>query len=426
MELHPGTTVLERYVIDRPLGVGGMGRVYAARHATLGFPVAVKVLAFDNLPGLHERFELEAKLMARVRHPNVVLVQDYGFLESSVPCIVMEYLEGESLEERLGRQGPLPWPEAVAVLRGLLAGLGALHHAAVIHRDLKPSNIFLVRGPPESVKLIDLGIARSLAPQASRLTRTGMLMGTPDYMAPEQLVNSGVDHRADLFAAGLILYETLSGMVPLAGDDFEALMRRLTVPIGAPLIPAELPPVPDALLDVMQWLLQIQPSKRPADAGDALARLDEALDERRRDPGARPSAPRGPVRAAFALGETPIETLAPARVRFLVAAKLPPSVLARREERRFLAAVAGAEARGFTYGAQFWFALQSDAGTEAEARRRVEAITRALASRFGAHARVAWRAVDKGFALSPAALTGTAPLPPPLRELLDGLLAPPR
>src|SRR4051812_48464850 len=135
MELAPSTVLLERYIIDHAVGEGGMGRVYLGHHLRLGFPVAVKGLGGDG-GWAGERFELEAQLMARVRHPNVVQVQDFGLLESGAPCIVMEHLEGESLDDRLRRTGYLPWPVAAQITLGIFAGLGAIHAASILHRDL--------------------------------------------------------------------------------------------------------------------------------------------------------------------------------------------------------------------------------------------------------------------------------------------------
>ena len=154
MELVAGTVVLQRYLVLKWLGTGGMGQVYLGRHHKLGFPVAVKVLdrEDDESPA---RFAREAHLMARVRHPNVVSILDYGTLKNDDQCIVMEFVEGTSLKDRTADQGAMSWRDAADIVVGILAGLEAIHASGVLHRDLKPSNVLLARGDPEVVKLID-------------------------------------------------------------------------------------------------------------------------------------------------------------------------------------------------------------------------------------------------------------------------------
>jgi non-specific serine/threonine protein kinase len=219
------------YVIDRKLGEGGMGVVYAARDERLERTVALKMmssLADDETA--RRRFWREARAAASVNHPNICQLYEIGE-DAGELFIAMELLEGEALSERL-RQGPLSVSETVPIGLGVLAALSALHARGIVHRDLKPSNVFLT---PHGVKLLDFGLARPNDPalarslnSATNLTQTGMLIGTPGYMAPEQLTGEGLDARTDLFAAGAILFEMLAGRPAFGGHSFvETLLATL-------------------------------------------------------------------------------------------------------------------------------------------------------------------------------------------------------
>ena len=416
-----GSVILERYQIESVLGTGGMGRVYLARHTTLNTRVAIKVLTSDDDPAAHDRFRREAELMAKVRHPNVVSVLDFGFSAEGQPCIVMEYVEGVSLEDHLLRGGAMPWGDACALTLGVLAGLEAVHGAGIMHRDLKTSNVILVEGDIERPKLIDFGIAKPLDPAAAQgaLTRTGILVGTPAYMSPEQLVGAKVDHRADLYAAGLIWYECATGKLLFEGDEFSDLLRRVREPAPVPVAPSALPEIPDAVSDVALSALSTDPADRPPDARAFAARLRSAM---RIGRGSRP-----PVatdrRSAPPMTRPPV-SLSPAspRARFLIAAVLPPTRLALAEERRWLSEQLGERARAFSLGAQVWIALQSAPVTEVDARRDAEALCRAVMDHFGPTAVASWAVVEPDFALTASQLTGMKPLPPALRGLLDAML----
>src|SRR6266542_3990553 len=206
-----------RYAITRKLGEGGMGVVYAARDERLARTVALKTmssLASDDTA--RKRFWREARAAASVNHPNVCHIYEIGEHGDEL-FIAMELLEGESLAERL-RHGPLSVTETVPIGLGILAALGALHARGIVHRDLKPSNVFLT---PHGVKVLDFGLARPEMKRplsaATELTRPGIVMGTPRYMAPEQVTGEAVDARSDLFAAGAIVFEMLSGRPAFAG-----------------------------------------------------------------------------------------------------------------------------------------------------------------------------------------------------------------
>jgi len=415
-----GETVLGRYVIEDLLGQGGMGRVYRAKHASLGLPVAVKVMQRQEREDLVERFEREAQLMSRVQHPNVVRVYDYGLLDDGAPCLVMEILEGESLEARLVRRVTLPWREALGLQRGMLEGLGAIHAAGVVHRDLKPSNVFLAKSEQgvEVPKLIDFGIARPVD-DAPKLTRAGQILGTPEYMAPEQLLGSPADFRSDIYTSALLLYEMLTGQLPFVSGDLSELLMRVGNPAPPVVVPSRMPRPPREVIEVLMEALSLDTKQRPVTAGDFSSQLDAAVE----------AASMG---AVHELSDRPTSALTPTEgfvtpearelpTRYLFAARLPPSRLAKPEERRFLTTLTQGSAKGYTMGAQFWFALKTAPAAPDEVLEAAEALSRALTERYGSTARSAYRMVDPGFALTAAALSGAVPLPDTLRALLDDL-----
>lgn len=212
--------------IEAPLGRGGMGAVYLARQVSLDREVAVKVLASElaDDPLFLERLEREARLMAKLRHPNIVAVHDFQKLEDGGAAIVMEFIEGGSLREKL-RQHPrgLPVNEALRILRQIAAGLEAAHASGVIHRDMKPENVLL--GSDGTARVTDFGLALPLHESSARLTLTGTTVGTVDYMAPEQMKGGELDTRLDVFALGVIAYELLTGQTPRGSFDSPHRLR---------------------------------------------------------------------------------------------------------------------------------------------------------------------------------------------------------
>jgi eukaryotic-like serine/threonine-protein kinase len=252
------------YAIARKLGEGGMGVVYAARDERLERTVAVKTmssLAHDETA--RKRFWREARAAASVNHPNICQIYEIGE-EGGELFIAMEFLEGEALAERLQR-GPLSVSQALPVGLGMLAALSALHARGIVHRDLKPSNVFLT---PHGVKLLDFGLARpelerSLS-SATGLTRTGMVMGTPRYMAPEQVAGEAVDARTDLFAAGAILFEILAGRPAFAGRTVVDILHA-TMYEQPPALTGS--PAVAAVDRVIRRALAKKPAERPASAG---------------------------------------------------------------------------------------------------------------------------------------------------------------
>jgi eukaryotic-like serine/threonine-protein kinase len=230
-----GSTLGERYRILRVLGEGGMGRVYEAEHTLIERRVAIKVLREDfcRRADVVERFRREAKSASRIGHPNIVDVLDFGETPSGASYFVMELLSGEDLADVLSRKGALTPERAVLILFQCCHALAAAHDKGIIHRDLKPENVFLVEreGAPDFVKPVDFGVAKMsdldlAAETAGKLTRTGVIFGTPEYMSPEQAGGLSADHRADIYALGITLYEVLTGRVPFEGASFMAVLSK--------------------------------------------------------------------------------------------------------------------------------------------------------------------------------------------------------
>jgi hypothetical protein len=215
-------TVAGRYLVGAPIGVGGHGMVHRATHLTLDLPVAVKVLAVGTMSAaeraqLTERFAREARTVACIRHRNVLSIHDAGLLSDGSPYLVTELIDGEDLEQRIER-GPLSIPAVVDLGRQLFSALTAIAAGGVLHRDVKPANVMLHHESDGQVhvKLIDFGIAHADR-ETARLTVTGQIMGTPHYMAPEQLRGEKLDVRVDLYAASAVLYEAVTGAPPFDG-----------------------------------------------------------------------------------------------------------------------------------------------------------------------------------------------------------------
>ena len=219
-----GAVVGERYRIVSRIGVGGMGAVYRAEHTMMRRDLAIKVL-LSELGGREEfarRFEREAESASRLAHPNIITVTDFGRTPDGSLFLAMEFLAGDSLTTAING-GPLPRERALGIIRQILRGLDHAHGAGVVHRDLKPDNIMLVErdGQRDVVKILDFGIAKVTEPASGQevLTQAGVIFGTPEYLSPEQAVGESVDARADLYAAGVILYEMLAGRRPFESED---------------------------------------------------------------------------------------------------------------------------------------------------------------------------------------------------------------
>jgi serine/threonine-protein kinase len=261
-----GTVIGGRYFVRRLCGEGGMGRVYEAEHTDIGKRVALKILhpAYSQTPDLVERLRREARAASKISHPNVVDVTDSGTTPDGAFFFVMEYLEGIELGEMIFKEGKLPLARALHIGSQICRALQAAHQANVIHRDLKPENVLILSrdGQKDFVKVLDFGIAKSgtdgddeegkpkdgKAPR--RLTHPGMTMGTPEYMAPEQAAGRPADPRSDIYAAGGLLYEMLSGKPPYEGKNFMEILHKKanSVPASLATIRDDVPPTLDALI----------------------------------------------------------------------------------------------------------------------------------------------------------------------------------
>ena len=266
------------YIVESQLGRGGFGRVYLARHRVLGRGVAIKVLDRELAasPRAYQRFVWEARTACRVRHPNVIEILDFGRLTDGRPFLVMELLDGETLEERLAARGRLGLAETVAIVDALAAALSAVHRAGVVHRDVKPSNVFL-RTPDDRVTLLDFGIAKLVRPEPEDrplVTTVNTRLGTPEAMAPEQILGLPIDGRTDVYGLGITLYRMLTGAWPFAADD-DAELERLHLE-ATPAPPSERAPVPPAIDEVIARALAKDPAARPSDATMIAAELREA------------------------------------------------------------------------------------------------------------------------------------------------------
>lgn len=224
-----GKIIGDKYRIDTLLGEGGMAQVFRATHLSLERPVVIKLM-HGSLPSMDtalKRFELESKVTAKLDHPNIVSVFDVGLISGKRPYIVMEYIEGESLRDKLEREGAMEPEQAARALIQICLGLQEAHGQGIVHRDLKPENIMLRERAdrPDWVKIVDFGIAH-LKQGGQRLTKTGIAIGTVDYMSPEYLGDKPIDHRADIYALGVILYELICDRCPFQAETAEAVMAK--------------------------------------------------------------------------------------------------------------------------------------------------------------------------------------------------------
>jgi len=273
-----GQTVDGTYEITRVIGEGGMGRVYEARHARLHKKrFAVKLLHQDmaRQPEIVTRFQREAEASSAISHPNVVDVYDVNVTAEGQPYIVAELLQGEQLGDCLERLGRLPVPDAVRILRQVCQALGAAHAQGIVHRDVKPENVFLTgnaSSPGEAhVKVLDFGISK-VAGSGTELTKTGTVMGTPDYMAPEQARGDKVDARADIYAAGAILYRAVTGRKPFGELDPMATLTAVLVK------EPERPTVIDPSIPLtLELVIQRAMAKKPGDRYASMAEFDQEL-----------------------------------------------------------------------------------------------------------------------------------------------------
>ncbi len=305
-----GRVVGDRYRVEALVGEGAAGVVYRARHVETDAPVAVKVLHPSKVlrreiigelehpkkfwDELVARFKREAKAAANVNHPGIVSVFDFG-AEGTGFYQAMEYLDGETLRDLIGREAPMAIEKALKIVYDASMALDAAHAKGVVHRDLKPANLFLCRFDwGESVKLLDFGIAkmvRDAEEEATRLTETGVFLGTYRYASPEQCLGEKVTTASDIYSLGVILFEMLTGRPPFDGPSSVLAIRHATAP--PPRVDDYRAGLPEGLADVVKRALAKQPSNRPIRGADLAAALAPYLDVR---PAAAPKpAPRQPV-----------------------------------------------------------------------------------------------------------------------------------
>ncbi|MBI4820647.1 MAG: protein kinase [Deltaproteobacteria bacterium] len=258
--------LIRGYRVESVIGVGSFATVYAATHEILGSRCAVKVLTASETPDAAERLVREAKFLSRVSHPNLVSLFDCGKTDDGLPFLSMELLEGRTLGNLIKLEAPLPPQRVLELGRQIASGLGAAHAEGLVHRDLKPANVMI--GPGDRVKVLDFGIARAFLGDHEALTRVGQIVGTPMYMAPEQIVGtSTVGPPSDLYSLGVVMYAMLSGEPPFIGGIAELLEQHVN---------ASPEPAPEAsgVGPLVMSLLQKDPSKRPQTAAEVLTRMD--------------------------------------------------------------------------------------------------------------------------------------------------------
>jgi serine/threonine-protein kinase len=285
--LAPGRLVGGRFRIERKLGEGGMGVVWQAVHAVTRRPVALKVLKRSGEGDARavQRFLREARAACAVRHPSVVEVHDVLQLDDGSPLMVMELLTGETFAQRLTREGTVSLPELARIMVHVCSAVGCAHALGIVHRDLKPENIFLAQSPSGlTVKVLDFGIAKLTASEGDAahtgaITGTGAILGTPYYMAPEQLFGEkDIDHRADIWALGIIFYEALTGERPTKGDNvgqiYKVIMTDAIVPFRQ-----RAAHLPDPFVGLVERMLSRDRKKRPPDVSAILSVLADYTNE---------------------------------------------------------------------------------------------------------------------------------------------------
>ncbi|WP_438026226.1 protein kinase domain-containing protein [Sorangium sp. So ce233] len=270
-----GKVLNQKFKIHSLLATGGMGVIYRGEQIALERQVAIKVLTPTNSsnqidPNFHKRFFLEASILARLQHPNIVTVFDYGRVENMEPeryFMAMEFLEGETLFRRLRKAGRLSAPDAMGIARQIARGLREAHKHGVVHRDLKPSNVMLVPGEDtgELVKILDFGLVKVLADDSEELTQQGSFLGSPRFMSPEQISHGKVDLRTDVYSLGVIVYQMLCGKVPFeAQNSVQILIAHLQQPVPRMRERNPEADVPEVLEAFVMRCLSKEPDGRPA------------------------------------------------------------------------------------------------------------------------------------------------------------------
>jgi serine/threonine-protein kinase len=268
------------YTVESFLGKGSIGKVWLARHRRIGRRVALKTVTleqkFEDDEDRHEfyrRLQREVELCAAMQHPNIVTLYDVGYEGELVSYFATELVDGEPLLARLRRTRPLPLGEAMTIAADLLRGLAYAHTKGIIHRDIKPANILLTS--EGQAKIADFGVAR---PLHSSLTASRSLVGTPNYMSPEQVKTTPVSTRADLFSAGVVLYEMLTGVKPFGAPELSGILYNVVNLVPPPVNDVN-PSIPESIGEIVAKLLEKKPDDRYASAAEALLDLETALQE---------------------------------------------------------------------------------------------------------------------------------------------------
>ncbi len=302
----PGTVINGKYRVHSVLAHGGMGKIYQAEQVPLGRPVALKILRTryadetEDDPQFQKRFLLEASILSRLQHNHIVRLYDYGRIEN-LPgdqyFMAMELLHGDTLSRRLRNVGPMPIADVLRIVRQIAKGLSAAHKLEVVHRDLKPSNIMLVpeEDGVEVVKILDFGISKIVTSDSEDLTAEGAFLGSPRYMAPEQVSDGKVDIRTDIYSLGVIMYECLSGKIPFDGEtNIGIMMAHCNTPVPAMRDRNPSVQVPEVLEGFARHCLQKGPLMRP-----------KSMEEFLRELGACESVLSGNVAAVHSSGSLP-------------------------------------------------------------------------------------------------------------------------
>lgn len=324
-----GEMISERYRIKERIARGGMGEVYLAEHIETDQLLAVKFLhkkyAADS--AFSARFFNEQRYMSRVTHPNAVTMVDYGRLDDGTLFLVMEYVRGHSLRHVVRTQHFIDVPRAVRIASQVAEVLASAHEKKIIHRDVKPDNIMIVQGPGDrvSVKVLDFGIAKLLDDETGNHTEPGVMFGTPEYMSPEQALGKDYDHRVDIYALGLVFYYMLAGHPPFQSKNKMAVLQQQAKSIPEPIQSVSKQPLPKALIELINDMLEKSPDDRPADMIEVLERLDAVLADPAFEADILSIEPARPV--------TPSTVLAPAPVADAHAAHVDPPAAASRVRR---------------------------------------------------------------------------------------------
>ncbi len=320
-----GQTLAGKYRIDKLIKTGGMGSVYLGKHVLMEKTVAIKVLrpslAVDD--AVVARFSREAKAASRISHPHAVSVTDFGEAENGVVFLVMEYLDGRTLKETIATDGQMSLERVVEIVRQVAGALDVAHSQGVIHRDLKSDNIMLVsHNGAEWAKVLDFGIAKIQQAEGARdveITEANLVVGTPQYMSPEQCSQSGpLDARSDIYSLGIIIFEMLAGRVPFTGDSPTGIMMK-QVQDPPPSILTMRDDLPVAVDEILKRALAKQPLDRPASAGELSGALSALV-----SPTGETARVSGPIGAANTVANTPVNHVANDAAEETVVRPRPP------------------------------------------------------------------------------------------------------